>query len=245
MPRISYAERSRIFGAPCTESNLATITTPWGIKVRIHKLLVPVFMEACKRAALLPWRPQRIDSYACRTVRGSTSPSIHGYGLAFDFFATPPNVVPPGGVWTPDNPVPPDFARCFTELGFTWGAEFSRVDLPHLEWAGARPSLQPTPATPVVIPPQPVRRIDSLEIDVVVNVYEVVFTTDQNGSGWDKVPYPRNRIIGYTGPGIRPDADGRYQTGEVGFAEEDGGTVVSLTKWAPASPAVVTLTILN
>jgi hypothetical protein len=95
------------------------------------------------------------------------------------------------------------------------------------------------------IPPQALRRIDSIEVDMVVNIFELGITTDENGSGWDKVPYPRNRIVGFTGPGIRPGADGRYLTGEVGFAEEAGGTVVSLTEWQPGTVAVVTLAVIN
>lgn len=101
------------------------------------------------------------------------------------------------------------------------------------------------PAADKPFPPQPVRRIDSLEVDMVVNVFEVGITTDGNGAGWEKVPYPRNRIIGFTGPGLRPDADGRYLTGEVGFADEDGGTIVSVTEWQPGANAVVTLSIVN
>lgn len=93
--------------------------------------------------------------------------------------------------------------------------------------------------------PSAVRRIDSLEVDMVVNVYEVGIATDSEGRGWLKVPYRRSRIIGHTCPGIRPDADHRYQTAEVGFAEEGDGTVVSVTEWAPNDQAVVTLSVVN
>jgi len=88
-----------------------------------------------KRKDLRGWTPKRIDSYNCRTIRDSTSYSRHAYAAAWDFFATPPGVVPPGGVWEPDNPVPAWFAREFTKRGFTWGAKWARADIPHIEWS--------------------------------------------------------------------------------------------------------------
>lgn len=83
------------------------------------------------------WVPQRIDSYNCRQIRGSSSWSRHAYAAAWDFFATGPTEPPPGGVWKPDNTVPPWFAHHFKKRGFTWGAEWSRADWPHLEWSGS------------------------------------------------------------------------------------------------------------
>ncbi len=108
-------------------------------------------------------------------------------------------------------------------------------------WPPATPP-KPQPATP---PASGVRLIESMEVDVIVKVHEVTVATDANGNGWEKVAYPRTRIIGYTGPGVRPDADGRYVTGEVGFADEDGGTIVSVTEWAPGQSAVVTVAVVN
>lgn len=245
MTRISTAERTRIFGEACVSTNLATLTTPWGIRVRCHRLLVPVFLDACHHAAaeVVEWRPQRIDSFACRPIRGTSSGfSLHSWGLAFDFFATAPNVPPPGGVWTPDNAVPPSFARCFTERGFTWGALFERRDVPHIEWAAGRPPLSPQPLPP---PSTPLHRVAQQELDMVINTYTLAVTTDENGCGWDTVPFPRERIFGFTPPGIRPGVDGRYQTGEVGFADENGKTVVSLSEWAPKQQAVIVLQVVN
>lgn len=138
MSRLTTAQRIAAYGEP--GSRRTQVKTPWGITVTIHPAIVPVFAAACNEAeTTCAWRPQRIDSYANRTVRGSTSISLHAFALAFDFFATPPNVSPPGGVWTPDNAVPADFAACFERRGFTWGAKWSRVDVPHIEWAGPPP----------------------------------------------------------------------------------------------------------
>lgn len=143
MSRLSTAERSRLYGQP---GSVAThrVRTPWGIVVTAHARISEVFLDACHQAAAdSGWTPRRIDSYANRTVRGSSSPSLHSYALAWDFFATGPTTPPPGGVWTPDNGVPPEFARCFVERGFTWGATWQRKDVPHIEWAGAPPSGRP------------------------------------------------------------------------------------------------------
>lgn len=165
MAVISRAERDRIFGPPGQVDRI-TVVTPWGIKVSCHRLIAAVFLQACRDAYThSPWRPQRIDSYANRTIRGSTSPSLHAYALAHDFFSTPPNVPPPGGVWTPDDPVTVDFAEHFTRRGFRWGATFTRVDLPHIEWPGGLPSTTATEATPVPITTQeyPMAGLDQLD----------------------------------------------------------------------------------
>jgi hypothetical protein len=158
VPRIGDAERRRTFGAPCTPSNLRTYLTPWGLRVQAHYLVVARLAAACalaKRAS--SWTPQRIDSYACRQIRGSDATSLHAFGLAWDFFSTPPNVVPPGGVWEPEDAVPPSFAAAFTHFGFVWGATFGRRDVPHIEWADGRP-----PPVPVASTPDPLTQEDDM-----------------------------------------------------------------------------------
>lgn len=243
--RISYAERHRIFGRPCVEQNMVTVMTPWGMRARVHKLIAPLFLDACHHAAadVPEWRPQRCDSYVCRKIRGGTDHSLHSYGLAHDWFATPPNVPPPGGVWTPDNGVPISFARPFLERGFTWGATFERIDVPHIEWCGGRPPHRPSPIP--VRQPLTLTRTDSYEVDMVINDYTLPIATDENGNGWDVVPFARSRIIGHTPPGLRPGVDGRYLVGQVGFADDPQGTVVSVTEWAPNEHATVTLSVRN
>lgn len=149
MARITEAERTRIFGAPCTPSNHRQYRTPWGLWATVHFMVLPRFAAACdlaKRAS--SWVPLRLDSYNCRKVRDRDAWSIHSWAMAWDFFATPPNVPPPGGVWTPDNPVPPEFAAAFGRYGFTWGRDFDRQDLPHIEWAAGRPDPLTAPAPP-------------------------------------------------------------------------------------------------
>lgn len=150
MTRISDTKRRQLYGPVVTHgddgglgvasSELRLITLPWGMRVQCHRLLVDVMREACWQAdAHSGWKPQRVDSFAPRLIRGGSSMSLHAFGLAFDFFATLPGVPPPGGVWTPDNGVSLEFAEHFVRAGFTWGATWAREDVPHIEWAGSPP----------------------------------------------------------------------------------------------------------
>lgn len=146
MSRISQPARAKAFGSPGDITYLRHIPTPWmkpgtnkHLYVHAHVLIADLLLHCFAHAVRPAWTPRRVDSYAPRKVRGSTNWSLHSWGLAFDFFVTPPGVKPPGGVWTPDNPVTPEFAQAFTSHGFTWGNEWTRKDLPHIEWSGGVP----------------------------------------------------------------------------------------------------------
>ena len=151
MTVLTVPERDRLFGVRCSVRKV-TVLNPWGDRVTVHELIAARYLEACAYAAADPfcmWEPRRTDSYACRPIRGSVMPSLHAWALAVDKFATAEGVAPPGGVWTPDNPMPPEFARHFIRLGFRWGAFFTRRDVPHLEWADEPPGPgSTTPLTP-------------------------------------------------------------------------------------------------
>jgi hypothetical protein len=136
--RISYAERDRIFGRPGSVAR-QQVTTPWGLRVWCHELLAGRFLAACQLADRVSrWKPARIDSYAYRDVRGSTSPSLHSYALAWDFFDRP--YPQPVDVWGPTNAPTRDFRDAFTAFGFALGADFTtRKDYPHIEWCAGRP----------------------------------------------------------------------------------------------------------
>lgn len=135
--RLSDAQRRERYGDPC-KGPMVRLATPWGLWITLHELVVPDFLRACGLAhRYSSWTPKRIDSLACRKIRGSSAWSLHAYGLAWDFFATKPGVTPPGGVWTPDNGLERVFAECFENVGFTWGGRWQRKDVPHIEWARA------------------------------------------------------------------------------------------------------------
>lgn len=170
--KIPAALRASIFGQPGHVERDAYLT-PWGVPTQCHELILPLFRDACEEAVLLPWDPQRIDSYNPRPIRGEDGDeldewSLHAWCLAWDFFVTPPNVPPPGGVWTPHNGVPEAFARCFTRRGFRWGGDWtSRRDVPHIEWAGGTPP----PLTDEELSMADIRiildRLDAIELRVI------------------------------------------------------------------------------
>lgn len=140
MTRLNNLERTNVFGSACDTSHQTTYTTPWGLSVRVHKAILERLDAACRDASQSSgWEPRRIDSYACRDIRGSTQTSLHSWALAWDLFATDPGVPPPGGVWKPDATFGEDFARPFLVRGFTWGRYFDRQDWPHLEWGQGLP----------------------------------------------------------------------------------------------------------
>lgn len=140
--RLSNDERETVFGKPCDTVRFQQYTTPWGITVSVHQLVAQRFREACEDAAKLSWKPLRIDSYACRAIRDSSSTSLHAWALAWDFFSSPPNVPPPGGVYAPDAAPSAEFRQAFKDRGFYLGAEFhSRPDFPHIEWASGIPMV--------------------------------------------------------------------------------------------------------
>lgn len=128
------------------QDELVVVETPFvyrgqPIRVTCHKAVKRRFLVACHRAKKYSQfgvrdRVERMDSYNCRSIRGSTTISNHGKGKAWDIFATGPTVPPPGGVWKPDDTFGKQFARCFSDLGFTWGSQWQRADWPHIEWSG-------------------------------------------------------------------------------------------------------------
>ena len=118
------------------------------------------------------------------------------------------------------------------------GPNFPIVEFVNLVLGGS-----PVPAPPAA--PPALVRTDQYEVDMVISDYTLTLATDNEGRGWDRVPFARNRIVGHTAPGLRPEADRRYLVGQVGFADEGTQTVVSVTEWAPNSQCVVTLSVRN
>jgi hypothetical protein len=209
--RLTDAERTRLWGPPCTDVDLRTVTLPWGMRARVHRLAETVLIEACNAAARESrWTPKRVDSYACRTIRGSSARSLHSWGLAWDFFATDPGVTPPGGVWKPANTVTPDFAACFERLGFTWGRNFSRQDWPHLELAGPPPMLVQTQTTTTQgdyvkpQPPPPPVQLPGGKMRQIVAVGPL----DSSGRGWVQTGIPFDGFEAATVNAVNPEQSG-------------------------------------
>lgn len=109
-----------------------------------------------------------------------------------------------------------------------------------------------SPWWPGSTPPPQITTVATWEDDVPLTTLDVpVATTPAGqpnaGSGWATVPYLRDRIVGFTAPGLRPaeDADARYETAEVGFAADADATVVSVVGWAPGAVAHVRITVVE
>lgn len=140
MAAISPRTRNEVYGYPCSSGRRVTAEV-WGQRVQVHHLIHNHFVRTCiaaHHALNLAGKghlyPKRVDSFVCRRIAGSSSWSLHAYGLAWDMFLTPPGVPPPGGVWTPDHELPHEFVRAFIAAGFTWGGTWTRRDTPHFQW---------------------------------------------------------------------------------------------------------------
>lgn len=118
----------------CQHGNIVTIVRSDGVRLPVHreiKVLVALLCDETERRGynLVPgwcW------GFACRAIRGSSSPSNHSWGLAVDLNApTNPMTSPlktdmPG--WMPEM---------WNSYGFRWGGDYSgRRDAMHYEFLG-------------------------------------------------------------------------------------------------------------
>lgn len=154
----AYYGRPRTFQPVAVQTRLPWLPRRADGRVQVvlaHPLIADELVAACRAAAQASnWVPQRIDSYVPRAIRGvdtsggwklgDPGTSRHSWAVAFDFFATPADVPPPGGVWTPDNPVPDAFGQVFESRGWSWGKRWRRTDIPHIEYSAP----PPTPTSP-------------------------------------------------------------------------------------------------
>lgn len=254
MSRLTDAARRQTFGPPCTAKNLVTVTTPWGIRTRAHRLVADRFLYACELAAgVSGWVPARIDSYACRTIRGATSTSLHSFGLAWDLFDRP--LPQPVDVWGPTNAPDAEFRAAFAAAGFTLGAEFkTRRDVPHIEWAAGLPPAIPTrpvvahPAAtvdvPLVKPITTSRTGEATGMKISTHLTQIP-ALDNEGRGWVDVPYPWERIVSLTGHGSSPPDDGAYWPSVILDAQPRGAITRITLEGGPGKPAAFWFKLLE
>lgn len=237
MSRLTTAQRTKAFGAPCKPENLVTVLTPWGIKARAHRLVADQFLHACDLAAgASSWEPRRIDSYACRTVRGSVATSLHAYGLAWDLFDKPlPQAV---DVWGPTNAPDDKFLGAFSVAGFYLGADFTtRRDVPHVEWATGVPKVLVVPAKTDSITPAalavPLIKITHSRLGeasgMVISTHHVdIPALDKDGRGWFDIAYPLERVTEVAGLGSSPVDDGYWPPLTVNYQPRGAVTRVTV-----------------
>lgn len=255
---VDYPTRTRIFGVPGTQSSLVLVTTPWGLKARVHHLIAERFLAAATLAhARSSWTPKRIDSYAPRKVRGSTAVSLHAYGLACDWFDLPLTQTP--DIWGPTNAPDQTFRRAFAELGFRLGADYQgRKDYPHIEWAGGVPAtagpVRVASSSIKVVPPEPEQGpVDAPPVVQLVGEGEGVKThveqigwehLDDQGRGFVDVAYPLERVLSVIGQGSSPPEDGYWEPIIVTAQPRGASTRVTL-KGKPGQGGAVYAHILD
>lgn len=140
-PRLSDRSRRTHYGPPARDAAIRTVEL-WGQRIRVHHRVADHLIRTAVTADrilshldLAHLRPRRVDGYVPRMIAGTSSWSLHAYGLAVDIFRTPPGVVPPGGVWTPRDQLHQEFVAVWELAGWTWGGRWRRRDTPHFEWA--------------------------------------------------------------------------------------------------------------
>lgn len=260
LPDIGYAERSRIFGTPGSQDGLVVVTTPWGLRARVHRLVAERFLAAFALAqSRSRWVPRRIDSYAARKIRGKTAASLHAYGLAVDVFDLPLPQVPE--IWGPTNAPDDRFRSAFVFLGFRAGASYSsRKDFPHLEWVGGIPEpigpvrvastrIQIAPPEPVGSMPRPpqtrvLEEVEGVKVTTVTVDWERL---DDKGRGWVMVGWPMERVLSVTAQGSdpRPDRDNVYWPPIVCTMQPQGAETLVTLAGAPRQGGLIYCKILD
>jgi hypothetical protein len=159
-----------LFGNPMTPSwgaeHLVHVTPPYAIQmggvhvasIAINKIAADSLTRVlAKIAEGCHHNPAEIaaghcdcfsGSYAARTKRGSSSISMHAYGLAIDWDAPHNPLGAPAGktFFTPDSLL----VRAFQEEGWEWGGNWhSRRDAMHVQaaYTGSPPVISTKPAT--------------------------------------------------------------------------------------------------
>jgi hypothetical protein len=101
------------------------------VRSEIHDLLEMLLKEVWFRG--YRYKSGQCWGYACRAIRGSSSPSYHSWGLAIDVNA-PTN-------WlgrTDGGDIPAWMVNLFDTYGFGWGGNYSgREDPMHFEFLGS------------------------------------------------------------------------------------------------------------
>lgn len=82
-------------------------------------------------------------TYNCRTIAGTTRPSVHGAGIAIDIAVKPSHYwrwskPDAGGRYAFQNRIPIEIVQIFERHGFIWGGRWYHYDTMHFEY---RPEL--------------------------------------------------------------------------------------------------------
>lgn len=110
-----------------------------GVAVQVRKEIAPLvsaLLDATKAAGYKPIAGQ-CGGYACRSIRGSSRPSNHSWGLAVDLNW---NRNPMGIPFRCE--IPPGVVHLWEAAGFYWGGRYKvRPDTMHFEYVGTPRSV--------------------------------------------------------------------------------------------------------
>jgi hypothetical protein len=122
------------WGAPCDTNTLTTVTSA-GIRWTVRKEMAPIVVAFVQHwhESVEPLDSAQCWSFACRNIRGSTSPSFHSWGLALDLNAQK-HPLGKRGTFSRDQETA--IRELCQRYGFRWGGDFDdRADEMHVEVA--------------------------------------------------------------------------------------------------------------
>lgn len=128
----------------CQVGKIKTITRPDGLRLPVRTEIIPLVTWLLDRTEAQGYDvlPKGTWGYACRAIRGSTTPSNHSWGLAVDLNAptNPMLVGQPGWKALHDShrtDMPEWLPPLWKSLMFRWGGDYShRQDAMHFEFMG-------------------------------------------------------------------------------------------------------------
>lgn len=126
-----------------SKSNLVTVTTPYGYKIRVAREAAPAFVGFLGDLKALGYKATDSGSYNYRTIAGSKRLSKHAYGRAIDVnsatnpvqFANSPFFKKRGMV----TDLPKDVSAVAAKWGLRWGGDWkNKKDPMHFEYVGQK-----------------------------------------------------------------------------------------------------------
>lgn len=117
----------------CQSSKMAT-AAGGGVRVTVRREVVDLVATLLDATAAMGYKPRpgQCWGFACRAIRGASSPSNHSWGLAVDV-----NSLTNPMQATFKSDIPPAVVRMWEDCGWYWGGRYgSRPDAMHFEYLG-------------------------------------------------------------------------------------------------------------
>ncbi len=120
----------------CQEQLLRVVDVGGGVRLRVRREIAPLVERLCEETIRrgYPLRAGQCWGFACRSIRGSRTPSNHSWGLAVDLNSLKN---PMGSRLVTD--MPDWMPALWKGHGFRWGGDYrGRKDAMHFEYMGTR-----------------------------------------------------------------------------------------------------------